>query len=91
MKTNSKTDSVRAARMEAAPLRPTGSKKAKGETSHCDVRIAGQVPALTHEQIAERARAIWIERGRIVGEDERNWREAEAQLRGELGLKHPSL
>jgi hypothetical protein len=41
--------------------------------------------SITHEQIAERARQIWEERGRPQGEDERNWREAERQLREELG------
>ena len=34
----------------------------------------------THEQISERAREIWNERGCLPGEDERNWLEAENQL-----------
>ena len=41
---------------------------------------------LTHEQIAERAKLIWQKRGCIHGEDERNWKEAEAQLKTELGI-----
>jgi hypothetical protein len=39
---------------------------------------------ITHEQIAERARQIWEQHGRPQGEDERNWREAERQLRAEM-------
>ena len=40
---------------------------------------------LTYEQISERAKLIWQQRGCISGEDERNWNEAENQLRIELG------
>ena len=39
---------------------------------------------LTHEQIEERAKLIWQQRGCIPGEDERNWYEAETQLKREL-------
>jgi len=39
---------------------------------------------LTHEQIAERAKAIWRERGCVPGFDEQNWCEAETQLKEEL-------
>jgi hypothetical protein len=41
---------------------------------------------LTHELIAERARQIWQQRGCRAGEDERNWIEAETQLRAELDI-----
>jgi hypothetical protein len=41
------------------------------------------IPAVSHEQITERARAIWIQRGRVAGQDQANWYEAEAQLRAE--------
>ncbi|MBN1974821.1 MAG: DUF2934 domain-containing protein [Sedimentisphaerales bacterium] len=41
---------------------------------------------LTHEQISERAKLIWQNRGCIPGEDERNWKEAETQLKTELGI-----
>jgi hypothetical protein len=34
----------------------------------------------THEQIAERAHALWIEHGCREGSDERNWLEAEREL-----------
>lgn len=39
---------------------------------------------LTHEQIAERARALWLASGCLPGRDEQNWLEAEAQLKAEL-------
>jgi hypothetical protein len=41
---------------------------------------------LTHERIAEQARVIWQNRGCKPGEDERNWSEAETQLKAELGI-----
>jgi len=41
---------------------------------------------LTHEQIAERAKNIWIERGCPSNQDEQNWLEAENQLKQELGI-----
>ena len=37
--------------------------------------------------IAERARAIWLERGCSFNQDEENWREAEAQLKTEVGTE----
>jgi hypothetical protein len=40
--------------------------------------------AITHEQIAERAKAIWKKHGCIPGCDEQNWYEAETQLKAEL-------
>ncbi len=40
---------------------------------------------LTHDQIADRARAIWEKRGRPQGEDEKIWREAEDELKHEIG------
>ena len=41
---------------------------------------------LTHERIAKRAWEIWQKRGCRPGEDERNWIEAETQLRSELDI-----
>jgi len=37
----------------------------------------------THEQIARRAREIWLAKGCPVGQDTQNWLEAEAQLRAQ--------
>jgi len=45
-----------------------------------------QVTTLTHEQIAERAEAIWQASGCLPGRDEQNWCEAEAQLKAELAI-----
>lgn len=41
---------------------------------------------LTHDQIAQRAQVIWHQKGCQPGQDEQNWREAEAQLKAELGI-----
>ncbi len=49
-------------------------------------KSSGGAVRLTHEQIAKRAEAIWIQKGRKPGQDEQNWREAEAQLKAELGI-----
>jgi len=57
----------------ATAPRPT-STKAGGKT-------------ITREQIAQRAHEIWVKRGCKPGEDERNWLEAEKQLKAELGVR----
>ncbi len=41
-------------------------------------------PLLTHKQIEERAKLIWQQKGCPMGQDEKNWLEAEAQLKKEL-------
>ena len=41
---------------------------------------------LTQDQIRERAKLIWQQRGCRSGEDERNWLEAENQLKKELSV-----
>lgn len=45
-----------------------------------------QAVALSHDLIAERARAIWLERGCLPDHDQENWRDAEAQLTVELAI-----
>ena len=54
----------------------------------CGSKVNPIEPAtvLTHERIAERARGIWENRGCRLGEDERNWSEAETQLKTELSI-----
>ena len=52
-----------------------------GETSTRQIQKTA-VP--THEQISERAKTIWQQRGCLKGEDERNWFEAEIQLQKEM-------
>jgi|GEM_PF-473668 len=84
------------ARREAAPTEPArGEAAVRAETtreaqhaeSHEGGGTATATLGLTHEQIAERARQIWEQRGRPGGEDERNWREAERQLKREMGIE----
>lgn len=41
-------------------------------------------PQPTHDQISKRAHEIWVKRGCKPGQDEKNWLEAEAQLRTEM-------
>ena len=45
--------------------------------------VGSQISIPSHEQITERARAIWIQRGRLEGQDKVDWYEAETQLRAE--------
>ena len=42
------------------------------------------LPVLSQEQIARRAWAIWVKKGRPAGQDEQNWLQAESELRTEL-------
>jgi len=42
---------------------------------------------LTYQQIADRAKKIWQQKGCPSGQDEKNWLEAEAQLKKELAVK----
>ena len=42
--------------------------------------IGNSVRKTTHQEIAERARAIYEQKGRVPGHDVENWLEAEAQL-----------
>ena len=69
------------------PLRGANSEKLRQDTSIGKRRPVLQSVVLTHDLIAERATAIWLERGRSVNQDEENWREAEAQLKTELGTE----
>jgi hypothetical protein len=41
-------------------------------------------PQPTHEQVSKRAHEIWVKRGSKGGQEEKNWLEAEAQLRAEM-------
>ncbi len=42
---------------------------------------------LNHEQIAQRAFAIWVAKGKPQGQDTQNWSDAENQLRQELARR----
>ena len=72
-----------------------GSKKATGGTETMEPKRGAaeqrseagggqRSGSPTHDQIARRAEAIWRQHGCPQGEDDRNWREAEAQLRHEM-------
>jgi hypothetical protein len=61
-------------------------EKAKQDASTPKPHSVLQAAVLTHGLIAERARAIWREHGCSPDQDEENWREAEAQLKTELGI-----
>ena len=69
------------------PLRGANAEKTKQDASILKLRPALQAVVLTHDLIAERARTIWLEHGGSVNRDEENWREAEAQLKAEMGIR----
>ncbi len=50
-------------------------------------RSATKTVSLTHEQIAERAKSIWLKKGCPSGQDQKIWYEAEAQLKRELDIE----
>ncbi len=75
------------AKKGAGKTTETGAKRgraAKVEALKPEEAQAGKSVALTHTQIAERARQIWERRGRPQGQDEKNWRDAEEELRREM-------
>ncbi len=80
-------NNVQASSKNVIPLRGANAEKMKQDTSILRLRPALQAIVLTHDLIAERARTIWLERGRSVNRDEENWREAEAQLKAEMGIQ----
>jgi len=72
---------------KTVPLVTTGKRSTKGTPTVSASKSARPVVGPTHEQIAQRAETIWRKRGRVAGQDEQNWHEAEAQLRAELGIE----
>jgi len=68
-------------------LSPQGVSQARSGRGGGSGGTATATLSITHEQIAERARQIWEQHGRPQGEDERNWREAERQLKREFGVE----
>ena len=77
---------VRAGSTNIIPLRGANTEKTKQDTSILKPRPTLQAVVLTRDLIAERARTIWLERGCPRDRDEENWREAEVQLKTELGI-----
>jgi hypothetical protein len=78
---------VQASSTNIIPLRGAHAEKTGQGTSILKRRPALQAVVLTHDLIAERARTIWLERGCSVDRDEENWREAQAQLKTEMGIE----
>ena len=77
----------RAGSTDIIPLRGANAEKTKRDTSILKPRPVLQTAVLTRDLIAERAMAIWLKRGCPRNRDEENWREAEAQLKAELGVE----
>jgi hypothetical protein len=72
-KTTTETETKRARGAKAEKLRPEEMQQSKA--------AAGP----THAQIAQRAREIWERNGRADGQDEKNWRQAEEEIKREMG------
>ncbi len=72
---------------KTAPLPAAKAEQTGQDTSILKPRLALQAGVLTRDLIAERARTIWLKRGCPRNRDEENWREAEAQLKTELGIE----
>jgi hypothetical protein len=77
---------VRAGHTEVLPLAAATRAPARPDTPVVRPSPIVQAVVLTRDLIAERAQAIWLKRGCPRNRDEENWREAEAQLKMELGL-----
>jgi hypothetical protein len=69
-----------------APAAPARGEAVVGERQTQMPEVGESSVTLTHDRIADRARAIWEQRGRPQGEDERIWHEAEDQLKRETGM-----
>jgi hypothetical protein len=70
-------------------LYPEPSRGVATMGEHPAQRSAGgeaSTMTLAHDQIANRARAIWEQRGCPQGQDDRIWREAEDELKREIGV-----
>ena len=75
-------------RIEPLVSSPKPSNPQSSSTAMVEPRNMTNRPAApTHQQIEQRAGEIWRQKGCPVGQDEKNWLEAEAQLKKELGIK----
>jgi hypothetical protein len=61
------------------------SNKSVAVADKPSVKQTREHTAPTYEQIAERAKKLWRERGCPPNQDEKNWYDAENQLKRELG------
>ena len=85
--TQTADNDVRASSTKIIPRHGANAEKTKWDASILKPRHALQAVVLTCDLIAERTMAIWLERGCPRDRDEENWREAEAQLKTELGIR----
>ena len=76
---------VRSGNTEIIPLPAASSEQTQPNIPIVKPCSTLQAIALTRDLIAERAQAIWLKRGCPRNRDEENWREAETQLKAELG------
>jgi hypothetical protein len=82
--TRTADNDVQASSGHVIPLRGANAEKTRQDASIVKLRPALQPVVLTHDLIAERAWALWQERGCMPGQAEQNWHEAESLLRAEL-------
>ena len=84
--TGTSTKRGRAAKGESTQPEPSRGEAIVGERSTEMDQAGGGTATVSHDDIAQRAKVIWERRGRPHGEDEKNWREAEEELRRERGM-----
>lgn len=88
-KTNNKaakSSTLETTRQGIATTEKVGKSRKSASVPKTKASCKTQIP--THEQIAERAKNIWQEHGCAVGQDEKNWFEAETQLKVDLGINN---
>jgi hypothetical protein len=74
-------------KVETLRPEPSRGEAAVGERPERMPETGESSVTLAHDQIADRARAIWERRGRPHGQDGRIWHEAEAELKREMGRR----
>jgi hypothetical protein len=72
--------------VQSGSMKPVETGAANSRGTGSTTKPSGASATLTYEQIAQRAEAIWLKKGCQPGQDEQNWREAEAQLKAERGI-----
>lgn len=72
---------VRSGEKKVPGVGATNTKGSERQTTGSATSSVGP----TYEQIARRAEEIWQQKGCPPDQDDLNWREAEAQLKSELG------
>jgi hypothetical protein len=81
---NARSSSIEALRPNSGNTNTSKQDTSKQASCGLDTPPAAPLTAtIGHERVTERAKAIWVQRGRVAGQDQANWYEAEAQLRAE--------